>query len=153
MEQSLRAQNERAKRAYARHDLTMEQWLETLDYFDYRCAYCGGNYEVIEHYLPVHKAGTTVSNCVPACFSCNVMKDKYGHDLSFYQNETVLRFIESKGIKMSFHIHEYQTIQEKYVIFLCRVCGDRKVAPGASIEEAQAYIDQYLVNTGYAFAE
>jgi hypothetical protein len=61
----------------------MEQWLETLEYFDYKCAYCGGNYEVIEHYLPNHKAGTTVSNCVPACSSCNVMKDKYGHDLSF----------------------------------------------------------------------
>ena len=90
-----------AKGVGPRHDfLTMEQWLETLAYFNYRCAYCGGPFQVIEHYL--RSEGTTVSNCVPACFSCNVMKDKYGHDLSFYQNENVLRFIESKGSRSVF---------------------------------------------------
>jgi 5-methylcytosine-specific restriction endonuclease McrA len=116
MEQRLRNINEAAKRADARHDLTMEQWLETLEFFDYKCAYCGGDYEVIEHYLSIRKAGTTVSNCVPACFSCNVMKDKYGHDLSFYQNEKVIRFIESKGVKIRFHIHKFIARKEKYVI-------------------------------------
>jgi len=67
MEQNLHGQNQRAKQVGARHDLTMEQWLETLEYFDHKCAYCGGEYQVIEHYLPVSTAGTTVSNCVPAC--------------------------------------------------------------------------------------
>ncbi len=75
IEQRLLAQNQRAKQAGARHDLTMEQWLETLEYFGYKCAYCGEDgYEVIEHYLPVSVAGTTASNCVPACLQCNVMK-------------------------------------------------------------------------------
>jgi 5-methylcytosine-specific restriction endonuclease McrA len=93
MEQRLRGQNQRAKQVGARHDLTLEQWLETLKYFDYKCAYCGVEYEVIEHYWPIYKAGTTVSNCIPACLRCNLHKDKQGHDLSFYQNENVIRFI------------------------------------------------------------
>ena len=40
MEERLRGQNQRAKQAGARHDLTMEQWLETLEYFDHKCALC-----------------------------------------------------------------------------------------------------------------
>jgi hypothetical protein len=153
MEQSLRGQNQRAKRVGARHDLTMEQWLETLRYFDYKCAYCGGNYEVIEHYLPVHKAGKTVSNCVPACFSCNVMKDKYGQDLSFYQKENVIRFIESKGVKIYFHIHKYQAIKKDYVILYCQDCRNRLDVPGLSLDDAQKYIDEYFTNIGYAYVE
>jgi len=67
MEQLIRGQNQRAKQAGTRHDLTLEQWQETLDYFDHKCAYCvAREYEVIEHYLHVRIAGTTVSNCVPA---------------------------------------------------------------------------------------
>jgi hypothetical protein len=151
IEQSLRGQNQRAKKAGARHDLTMEQWLETIEYFDYKCAYCGGNYEVIEHYLPIPKAGTTVSNCVPACFSCNVMKDKYGHDLSFYQNENVIRFIESKGVKIQFHIHTYRALKENYTILYCESCGNRLDVPGLSRDEADAYINRYFENTGYAY--
>jgi hypothetical protein len=129
----------------------MEQWLKTLEYFDHKCAYCGGNYEVIEHYLPIHKAGTTVSNCVPACFSCNVMKDKYGHDLSFYQKENVIRFIESKGIKVGFHIHQYKALKEDFVILCCEGCGLRLTTPGLSMDDAEAYIDQFFVNTGFAY--
>jgi hypothetical protein len=153
MAQSLRGQNQRAKRAGARHDLTMEQWLETLRYFDYKCAYCGGNYEVIEHYIPVHKAGTTVSNCVPACFSCNSIKDKYGHDLSFYQKENVIRFIESKGVKIHFHIHKYQAIKKDYVVLYCKDCENSLDVPGLSLDDAQKYIDQYFANTGYAYVD
>ena len=151
MEQSLRGQNQRAKQAGARHDLTMEQWLETLAYFDHKCAYCGGEYQVIEHYLPIYKAGTTVSNCIPACLHCNIMKDRKGHDLSFYQNEDVIRFIESKGVKILFHIHKYKALKEVYVILYCEGCGVRLTVPGLGMDEAKAYIDQYFHNTGYAY--
>ena len=151
MEQRLHALiNAEAKRGSARHDfLTMEQWLETLEYFNYKCAYCGGPFEVLEHYLA--EAGTTVSNCVPACFSCNVMKDKHGHDLSFYQNENLIRFIPDKGVKIGFHTHMYQALKEDFVILYCEGCGLRLTAPGLSIDEAQAYIDQFFENTGYAY--
>ncbi len=151
MEQRLHGQNQRAKQAGTRHDLTMEQWLETLEYFDHKCAYCGGEYEVIEHFMPIYKAGTTVSNCVPACLHCNIMKDRKNHDLSFYQNEKVIRFIADKGVKIGFHIHEYRALQEDFVILYCEGCGLRLTAPGLSIDEAQVYIDQFFENTGYAY--
>jgi 5-methylcytosine-specific restriction endonuclease McrA len=120
MEQRLRGQNQRAKQAGARHDLTIEQWLETLEYFEYKCAYCSEEYEVIEHYLPVRQAGTTVSNCIPACLHCNIMKDRKNHDLSFYQNKNVIQFIESKGVKISFHLHNYMC-RFKSQVQLCRL--------------------------------
>ena len=151
MEQRLRGQNQRAKQQGARHDLTMEQWLETLEYFDYKCAYCGGDYEVIEHYLPIYKAGTTVSNCVPACLQCNIMKDKQRHDLSFYQNKNVLQFIESKGVKISFHVHTYEAQKKEYVILYCEGCGNKLDLPGLSVDDAQAYIEKNFSNTGYAY--
>jgi len=151
MEQRLHGQNQRAKQAGTRHDLTMEQWLETLEYFDHKCAYCGGEYEVIEHYLPIYKAGTTVSNCVPACLHCNILKDRKNHDLSFYQNENVIRFIADKGVKIGFHTHKYQALKEDFVILYCEGCELRLTAPGLSIDDAQAYIDQFFENTGYAY--
>jgi hypothetical protein len=154
IEQKLRGQNQRAKKAGARHDLTMEQWLETLEYFDHKCAYCGGLYDVIEHYLPVHKAGTTVSNCIPACLHCNIMKDRKGHDLTFYQNDNILRFIESKGVKIRFHIHKYEVLkQDGYVHICCEGCNIKWTVPGLSIDQAQSYIDQNFANMGYAYAE
>lgn len=153
MEEKLRGQNQRAKQVGARHDLTMEQWLETLAYFNYCCAYCGGNYEVIEHYLPIDKAGTTVSNCVPACFHCNVMKDRKNHDLTFYQNENVLRFIESRGVKVRFHIHKYEARDEGLVVLYCTGCRSTLTVPGLGMDQAKDYIDQYFVNTGHAYIE
>ncbi len=55
--------------------LNLIAWICTLTYFQWRCAYCGGPYHLIEHYIPiVHGGGTTWSNCVPACRSCNGRK-------------------------------------------------------------------------------
>lgn len=152
MEQLLRGQNQRAKQAGARHDLTLEQWLETLEYFNYKCAYCGAEYEVIEHYLPVGRAGTTVSNCVPACLHCNLMKDRKGHNLAFYQNEKVIRFIESLGVKIRFHIHIYIALEQDGLVNLyCEGCKSRLIVPGLSLDQAQSYINQNFTNTGYAY--
>jgi 5-methylcytosine-specific restriction endonuclease McrA len=63
-----------------KHDLpatlTMKEWLETLDYFDWSCAYCGHKpFVILEHFVPISKrGGTTKNNCVPACYSCNMLK-------------------------------------------------------------------------------
>jgi hypothetical protein len=152
MEERLRGQNQRAQKAGARHDLTLEQWQETLEYFDHKCAYCGErDYEFIEHFLPVQVAGTTVSNCVPACAHCNALKDAKNHTLALYQNERVLAFIESKGVKIEFHIHEYKAVKKEYVILHCAGCGDNIVLPGLALEKAQEYIDEFYKNTGYAY--
>lgn len=73
------AQMLRAKKAGVPATLTLAQWLETLENFHYRCAYCHGPYECLEHYIPiVEGGGTTFDNCLPACISCNSSKgDKH----------------------------------------------------------------------------
>lgn len=154
IEQRIRGQNQRAKQAGTRHDLTLEQWQETLDYFDHKCAYCGEReYEVIEHYLSVRIAGTTVSNCVPACLSCNALKDAQNHPLFLYQNEHILAFIASKGVKISFHVHEYRATRKEYVILICDGCGDSIHLPGLAMEKAREYINEFYQNTGYAYID
>lgn len=151
-EQRIRGQNQRAKQAGARHDLTLEQWLETLEYFNYKCAYCGTrDYEFIEHYLPVRVAGTTVSNCVPACANCNALKDAKNHRLTLYQNERVLVFLESKSVKIAFHIHEYEAIKEEFVTLRCYGCGRFMQFPGLRFEDAEQYIQDFYINMGYAY--
>ena len=66
----------RAKRAGVIATLTLVEWLETLDDFNGKCAYCGqGQFEILEHFIPIsHGGGTTVNNCIPSCGSCNVKK-------------------------------------------------------------------------------
>ncbi|MGH2510808.1 MAG: HNH endonuclease [Rhabdochlamydiaceae bacterium] len=56
--------------------LTLPEWLETLSYFNWTCAYCrNAPYAVLEHVRPVILGGgTTAFNCVPACERCNLLK-------------------------------------------------------------------------------
>ncbi len=57
--------------------LTMSQWRRIVTTFDGKCAYCQEkSYEVLEHVIPLGQAGrgTTATNCVPACQSCNIIK-------------------------------------------------------------------------------
>lgn len=60
-------------------NLTVDEWIETLHYFKGKCAYClHAPYEVVEHYIPLALGGgTTATNCVPACASCNSRKGSY----------------------------------------------------------------------------
>jgi 5-methylcytosine-specific restriction endonuclease McrA len=58
--------------------LTLEQWITTLNHFQWKCAYCQGPYTLIEHFIPLaHGKGTTADNCVPACHKCNSQKGTY----------------------------------------------------------------------------
>jgi 5-methylcytosine-specific restriction endonuclease McrA len=56
--------------------LTLEQWLGTLEHFQWKCAFCQGPYILLEHFIPLALGmeGTVQSNCVPACRSCNSKK-------------------------------------------------------------------------------
>jgi HNH endonuclease len=73
---SLWAQLQRARKLDLAATLTPRQWLDTLDYFSWRCAYClGADFACLDHYVPVVQGGgTTQANCVPACISCNSAK-------------------------------------------------------------------------------
>lgn len=58
-------------------DVTSEQWLNQLDIFDNRCAYCNNKFErlTMDHFRPISKGGThTINNVVPACQPCNSKK-------------------------------------------------------------------------------
>ena len=55
--------------------LSLEEWIATLDLFNWSCAYCGGPFEIMEHLIPdYYGGGTTRENCYPACRSCNQQK-------------------------------------------------------------------------------
>ena len=82
-------------------DLSPEEWLSTLSYFNFRCAYCLSPYAVIEHFIPLGMGvGTVARNCVPACRSCNNLKegnrDKFKTRATNLSN--VIRYLSSKAI-------------------------------------------------------
>lgn len=69
----------RAQREELPATLTSQQWIATLDHFDWKCAYCGERpYRVLEHFIPIGLGGgTTADNVLPACSSCNSLKSLY----------------------------------------------------------------------------
>lgn len=56
--------------------LTESEWLEILECFDHRCAYCLKHHKLtMDHLIPVSKGGPHAEyNVVPACRSCNSKK-------------------------------------------------------------------------------
>ncbi|MBA3874669.1 MAG: HNH endonuclease [Anaerolineae bacterium] len=59
--------------------LTANQWLQVVEYFQNRCAYCGilTDLLTIEHVVPVSNPaciGTVAHNIIPACYTCNASK-------------------------------------------------------------------------------
>jgi hypothetical protein len=61
--------------------LTIKQWLQTIDHFHQKCAYCQKrDYSDLEHYIPLPQAGTTVDNCLPSCGKCNNRKSNRSPD-------------------------------------------------------------------------
>jgi len=88
-EMRIRYHNSRAKSANLPATLMLDEWLETLNHFGWMCAYCQTRkYTLLEHFIPLgHGKGTTTDNCVPACHSCNNIKQawnplaSYGPDM------------------------------------------------------------------------
>jgi 5-methylcytosine-specific restriction endonuclease McrA len=72
----------RARKAGVAATLTLEQWEATLHYFQWKCAYCRLRpYDAMEHFLSITVGGgTTATNCIPACHSCNNKKHNYPPD-------------------------------------------------------------------------
>lgn len=70
------------KKRNSKHDITKEEWNHCKEYFNYQCAYCGiseeeakeimGNVLHKEHVQ--HDGANDLSNCIPACKSCNSQK-------------------------------------------------------------------------------
>jgi HNH endonuclease len=66
---------ERANKAGVPATLKLQQWLKTLDYFEWRCAFCGGPFEAMDHFVPIELGGGTEwFNCLPICRRDNTRK-------------------------------------------------------------------------------
>lgn len=70
-------QLKRARSLHAEATLTLVDWLKTLNYFEWRCAYCQEKpFQAMHHYIPLPPGGTTPANCIPVCYSCMRRKEK-----------------------------------------------------------------------------
>lgn len=78
------------RNAHKSHNISDEEWIMCKEYFNNQCAYCGLPIE--EHYTTYrgvtklgdfhkehvdHNGANDLSNCVPACKSCNTSKHTY----------------------------------------------------------------------------
>lgn len=75
--------NRAARKKNLPNTLTKAQFKRCLQWWEYRCAYCGQHESVkgvlqADHFIPLTAGdcpGTTAQNIVPACKSCNVSKN------------------------------------------------------------------------------
>jgi len=71
-------QNYRASKKGLPATLTVWQWLRILERWQWRCAFCKGPFETMEHVVRLADgAGTTAGNVVPCCTACNQQRGKY----------------------------------------------------------------------------
>ena len=69
--------NWRALRRGKAASLTIHEWLDALNRHGWRCAYCGGPFESMDHTRSLRRGGGTVAtNVKPCCISCNSLRDK-----------------------------------------------------------------------------
>ncbi|MCM3387283.1 HNH endonuclease [Ureibacillus chungkukjangi] len=107
-----------------KHDINKEEWKACKEYFDNSCAYCGLHHD--HHYrmwsgelkkMDLHKehvdhnGSNNLSNCVPACQSCN--SSKYNFELHDWYNKDNPDFTQEKFDK----IHKWlETDYKKYIM-------------------------------------
>jgi len=82
--------------------LTLVEWLETLNYFNWLCAYCQAKpFQIMSHYLPLPQAGTTADNCVPACRRCGLAHKQENERVRDYLAHVKLRHTEKAMMLMN----------------------------------------------------
>ena len=87
-------QRSRARMAGTPATLCLADWQKTVSDFSGLCAYCQERtFSVLEHFLPVEVAGTTVNNCLPACINCNSKKRHHVGEklISLFGENTISR--------------------------------------------------------------
>ncbi|MBV9231330.1 MAG: HNH endonuclease [Chloroflexi bacterium] len=71
------AQVFRARALRAEATLTLVDWLRVLEAFHWQCAYCQSKpFQVMSYIVPLPEGGTTVGNCIPACYSCRRSRNR-----------------------------------------------------------------------------
>ena len=66
----------RARKSSLPDALTIDETLNLLREFNHRCAICLGEYEHLDHFIPISSGygGTVIENIVPMCSRCNISK-------------------------------------------------------------------------------
>jgi 5-methylcytosine-specific restriction endonuclease McrA len=74
----IKAQRRRARLISAAGSFTTAEWLELVEQYGGRCAYCGSSGPlVIEHRIPLSRGGSNdIGNILPACARCNDRKHR-----------------------------------------------------------------------------
>ncbi len=150
MSEHLRVQGQRsrARSLGALATLTLAQWEETLSDFDGLCAYClVRTFDVLEHFLPIAIGGTTINNCVPACYECNHKKRDYvGSELiPLFGEDTINRvqaYLENRSTFLASHPIRFrkqpkvlydQPVYTLHDLIECLPCKLRQLAKMAGI--------------------
>lgn len=131
--QRIQSQRSRARGVGAEASLTVEQWEETLADFEGMCAYClKKQFDVLEHFIPIEIAGTTVKNCVPACYPCNKKKKNCtGDELRLRFGQDVIERVQQYLVNRSTTLPDCP-VRCQYLI---------KVLPDKSTYSIQELID------------
>lgn len=71
-----KARHKRRKDKTQDYSLSTKEWHETLEYFNYECAYCGSNKNIHQDHVKAFSNGGKYikNNIIPACSRCNCSK-------------------------------------------------------------------------------
>jgi len=90
---------------------TTDDWLNALEFFDNRCAYCGNSGKMTkDHVVPLSKGGKLeFGNVVPCCQSCNSRKKD--RDLSFWYEQDA-SYDKEREAKLKQYLSDCEQIKE-----------------------------------------
>lgn len=85
------------RKLHKNHDINEEEWNQCKQYFNYECAYCGiaESEAEVKYNNKLHKdhadpnGSNDISNCIPACKSCNSSKHDSELDVWFNEDNNV----------------------------------------------------------------
>jgi len=107
-----RAKEYGENRRHKKHNINKKEWESCKDYFNDSCAYCG--FPAKDHYrmyagkqqkMELHKehvehdGASDLSNCVPACQSCNSVKNLKTID-EFFESKLIENFTQERYDKI-----------------------------------------------------
>jgi hypothetical protein len=85
----IESQGFRARAQHAEVSLTLAEWLATLNYFYWRCAYCQERpFQILSYHLPLLQGGMTALNCLPSCYHCRHSQREMNEHIQRYFEQT-----------------------------------------------------------------
>ena len=102
---------------HKKHEITDDEWESCKNYFNYRCGYCGIAIE--DHIVKYrdklingdfakdhadHNGANDISNCIPACKSCNGLKHNF--EFKDWYNEQNPKFTQGRLDKINKWLNE-----------------------------------------------